>query len=148
MSTMRFLYHCMRKTLNHFNTITRSIVPIHFIMTITPIGNQRRQLIIAETQKYIGQAENILGHAFESVNVLFDLKGQTFVRRACVYTQAYFTTLKPWDLPPFQEVRTRLKSLLISSIASSPTDKRIRPSSIPDALRSSGVRRPWVVLAG
>lgn len=36
----------------------------------------QRQAIIAETQKYIRQAEDIFDHAFKSVNVIFNLKGQ------------------------------------------------------------------------
>ncbi len=44
--------------------------------TITPIGGQLQQLIIAETRKYAKKAEDIFGHAFDPVNVLFNLKGQ------------------------------------------------------------------------
>jgi SprT protein len=44
--------------------------------SITPIGSQRRKLIIADTQKYIRQAEDIFSHPFDSVNVLFNLKAQ------------------------------------------------------------------------
>jgi SprT protein len=44
--------------------------------TITPIGSGQQQLIIAETLKYIRKAEDIFSHAFEPVNVLFNLKGQ------------------------------------------------------------------------
>lgn len=43
---------------------------------ITQIAGQKQQQIIAETLKYLRQAEAIFSHAFNPIDVLFNLKGQ------------------------------------------------------------------------
>lgn len=44
--------------------------------SITPIETVQQQQIIAVTESYINQASDILQHAFDTIPVVFDLKGR------------------------------------------------------------------------